>query len=98
MKPAEFIRWAEAYYGNYRPVVKEELLVWLTDKKELFITGLRERVKKEYSNQYRIPPDIAILEGFTGQATYDEARRVLKLTAENQGQIGGEQKSLGCVE
>jgi hypothetical protein len=78
MTPLQFVSWAEAYYGNYRPIVKEELLVWLADRGEVFITGLRERAKKEYSNQYRIPPDIAILEGFRQQETFDLGRKLIE--------------------
>lgn len=87
MTGQEFVKWSEAYYGDYRPVVKAELLRWLEERSALFITGLKNRVMREYSNQYRIAPDIAVLEKFREQGTYDAGRKVLQLAGEKKRMI-----------
>lgn len=89
MTPAQFVKWSEAYYGDYRPVVKVELLRWLEERGEPFISGLRIRVMHEYSNTYRMPPDIAKLKEFIEQTTFDEGRKVLQLAGEKRLAIEG---------
>jgi hypothetical protein len=79
------VKWAEGYYGDYRPVVKVEVLRWLEERSEFstcFIDGLRIMVRDSYSNQYRMPPDIAILERYRNQATYDAGRKALQIASE----------------
>lgn len=96
MKPETFVRWAEDYYGKYRPVVKAELTTWLSAKPPHLIAGLRERVRDEYSNQYRMPPDIALLKPLSSQQeTYDRGRRIMELASEKQDQKMIEQGELG---
>lgn len=87
MTAETFVRWAEAYYGDYKPVVKAELLRWLSERPPYFIAGLRERIRDEYSNQYRIPPDIAILNQYRNQETYDRGRNILALSADKRPEI-----------
>jgi len=84
MIPADFVRWVEGYYGDYRPVVKAEVLHWLAERTPHFIAGLRERVRDEYSNQYRMPPDIAILNQYRNQETYDRGRAAMQLEADKK--------------
>lgn len=79
MTAKEFVAWAEAYYGEYRPVVKIELIDWLEERGHPFIEGLRERVREEFSNQFRIPPDIAALSKFREQETYDRGYDVIEM-------------------
>lgn len=87
MTPEAFVRWAESYYGEYRPVVKAELLEWLSGKPAHLIAGLRLEVRDTFSTQYRMPPDVAILEKLKRQSTYDRGREALRIAEQKQNRL-----------
>lgn len=87
MTAEQFIRWAESYYGEYKPVVKEEVFQWLDERQEFFISGIREMVRDNFSNQYKTPPDVAVLNRFRVQETYDRGRDIYQLAEEKRRQI-----------
>lgn len=94
MTAEQFVKWSEGYYGNYNPVARADLITWLrdqvADRGEFFLAGLRERVRDEYSNVYKMPPDIAKLKEIHGvhpQETYDRGRRILAVAARKVPQI-----------
>jgi len=78
------VHWFEAYYGEYKPVVKAEVLEWLKDKSQVFIIGLRIAVRDTYSNQYRIPPDVAVLNKYRCQDTYDRGYKLIEASEQKR--------------
>lgn len=77
MTSEAFVAWAEAYYGEYRPVVKAEVLRFLEERGPVFTAGVKDKVMKEYSNQYRNPPDVAQLFRHVGRDTYELGRKLI---------------------
>lgn len=61
MKQASFLKWAEAYYGPYRPVVKAEVAGYLQRAGEQEIEALRRVLVRRYSTAWGRPPDVAKL-------------------------------------
>ncbi len=84
MTADNLVLWFEKYYGEYKPVVKVEVLEWLKDKSQVFIIGLRIAVRDTYSNQYRIPPDVAILNKYRCQDTYDRGYKLIEADAKKR--------------
>ncbi|MFA5377276.1 MAG: hypothetical protein WC455_16115 [Dehalococcoidia bacterium] len=96
MTAEQFARWAEGYYGKYNPIARAELITWLGDKEPHFIAGLRLRVRDEYSNVYRMPPDIAKLREIhyhDTQLTYDTGRRAMEIATTRRVEIPEETAS-----
>lgn len=90
MTAEAFVRWAESYYGEYRPVVKAELLEWLSEKPAHLIAGLRLEVRDTFSTQYRTPPDVAILNKLKtdhSQLIYDRGREALQIAEHKQKRL-----------
>lgn len=77
MNASDFVAWAEAYYGPYKRAVKAELLHWLSQKSEAFLIGAKEQVVRDVSYVYGKPPDVALLNKYRCQETYDIGHRII---------------------
>jgi hypothetical protein len=62
MSPEQFGKAAGAYYGQYSPAVAKAVYDYLSRLSHELIRALWETVKRRHSTQYRVPPDVAILE------------------------------------
>ena len=60
MTGREFLAKIEGYYGKYQPVVREVVIGWL-NKNKPDLDGLFMGLVQEHSNQFKTPPDVAIL-------------------------------------
>ena len=89
-----FIKTIEEYYGDYRPAVKGLLLAYL--KKEIkpeYLKQLFSLVIKDFSNQYKTPPDIAIFNKYLNDVNYNKyfAGSSLVAQIENKTSISNEE-------
>lgn len=86
MKKEMFIEKIEAYYGNYKPAVKQFVGDYIATMSDERLDDLFVSVIKTYSSQYKTPPDVAILAQIDGpkDRNYDaEARREFRRIVDN---------------
>ena len=62
MTVTEFIKQAQAYYGDYRPGALAHVQGYLQRYKGYQLDALWRQVLVDYSGRWNYPPDIAILE------------------------------------
>ncbi len=94
---SEFINAIEGYYGSYKPVVKKLLYAYLKKNcKSVHLKQLFEIVVKSYTNTYKMPPDIAIMEKFLCDKNYDKhfvtIREPSRQIEYKQGYVSGDDK------
>lgn len=98
MKQANFLKWAEAYYGPYRPVVKAEVADYLARVDEQSVEALRQVLVRRYSTAWGRPPDVAKLLEMREEASLQysimttrkriEANRKLLADAHSDPEVG----------
>jgi hypothetical protein len=63
LKPQDFIRMVEQYYGEYdRPLIKATVLKYLQGMSAGMLQPLYKQLLLMHSNQYKAVPDVAVLE------------------------------------
>ncbi len=62
MNPELFVKLAEGYFGEYRPVVKAEVLRELHTWDARSLEKLWEEAKRTVGTQYKTPPDVCFIE------------------------------------
>ena len=63
MNHKEFFIWLEGYYGKYdRPVLRNDVAVYVRKIPEDDLYPIRQRLTEAFSTQYNFTPDIATLE------------------------------------
>lgn len=62
MTGEQFVAWAEAAFGKYLPLMKAEVVKWLSAHDEWFLAGMRETALKEHPSIYGKPPGVYELE------------------------------------
>lgn len=63
MKPEDFIRMVEQYYGEYdRPLIRATVFKYLQGLPAGILQHLYKQLLLMYSNQYKAVPDVAMLE------------------------------------
>lgn len=62
MTPQKFIRWAEACFGEYRPLMREEVAEWLRIRSPFMLDALREVALRDHPSVYGKPPGVHELE------------------------------------
>ena len=74
MKPETFTKWAEAYFGDYPPMVKKEVLRKLEGWLPGELLELRERALEEIETKYKSPPDVSFIHN--SAALYNRKSRI----------------------
>jgi len=59
---AQFISWAEGYYGKYPAGQMADMVEYLAGFDGLYLAALRAVVTRTYESQYGKPPDVAIFD------------------------------------
>ena len=62
MGPSEFVKQIEEYYGDYRPKVKEMVMIYIYPLSGSQLDRLWKEVILKFSGQYKVPPDVAIFQ------------------------------------
>ena len=62
MTGEQFVAWAEAAFGKYLPLMKAEVVKWLSAHDEWFLAGMREVALREHPSIYGKPPGVHELE------------------------------------
>lgn len=62
MTSEQFTAWAEAAFGKYLPLMKAEVVKWLSAHDEWFLAGMREVALREHPSIYGKPPGVHELE------------------------------------
>lgn len=66
----DLLEWFEGYYGDkYRPAVREEVAKMLDGMDDILLRALKAEVRDGHSNQYKQPPDVAILRKYLNPAS-----------------------------
>ncbi len=68
MRTADFVRWAEGVYGEYRPLMKVEVELWLGSHDEYFLAALREICLRDHPSVYKVPPGVHELDAMKVEA------------------------------
>ena len=63
---AQFMAWAEGYYGKYPEGQRADIMEYLIPWNESYLAALKTCLKKAYSSQYGKPPDVAVFNGLYG--------------------------------
>ena len=58
MTAKDFIIWAENVYGEYRTMMKQEVLAVLSEWDQQSIYELRKETLREFDDKYRTPPGV----------------------------------------
>jgi hypothetical protein len=78
MTVMELVRYFEDYYGKYKPVVKAELITYLSAQSDAFLIGVKQQVISDVSYVYGKPPDVALLDKYHRlQETFDIGHRII---------------------
>lgn len=89
-----FVKLAEEYFGEYRPVVKHEVMHKLFPWEPWAIAALWDEARETIESKYKTPPDIYFIQH---SATIDariENRRQLRIENRTRELMGGTRKAI----
>jgi len=104
MKAIEFIGWAEAYFGEYRPIVKQEVFDYINGWKDEEIDTLRNEAKTSVETKYKTPPDVyfaahsAAKNAVEWRARIDKSEETFKMIEERRQLILAETSETEEIE
>lgn len=84
MTGEQFVAWAEAAFGKYLPLMKAEVVRWLSAHDEWFLAGMRETALKEHPSIYGKPPGVYELEQMKVRA-YERGHTLEAIEASKRG-------------
>ena len=86
MSPAaQFMAWAEGYYGKYPEGQRADILEYLIPWNESYLVALKTCLKLSYSSQYGKPPDIAVFNSLYSAVLAEKEKTAPALPAPPSG-------------
>ena len=91
---AQFMDWAEGYYGKYPDGQRADILEYLIPWNESYLVALKTCLKLNYSSQYGKPPDIAVFNSLYGAVIAEKEKTVPALPAPASGSSEADQEKV----
>ena len=89
-----FVKLAEEYFGEYRPVVKQEVIYKLMDWEPWAIAQLWDEARDEIESKYKTPPDIYFIQHSATIADRIENARQLRIENTTRRLMGSKQRQI----